>query len=475
MKNIFFVLLFFNSIAGLKAQVTLVSPSSNSSTGVSVNFDWNQINGSSYNIIEVDTSVNFNSSIKKRYTDSDGYSEEVLNSFLYNQKYFWRVKSFNTVDSSNWSSVWDFTTDNNQSLVSPSNNSATSVSVNFDWNQINGSSYNIIEVDTSVNFNSSIKKRYTDSDGFDQEILNNFLYNQKYFWRVKCFNSVDSSEWSNVWNFTTKSIPNLAYPSNNLSTGVTVNFDWYEIAGSSYNVLEVDTSNDFNSSIKKRYTDSDGFDEEILNSFLYNKTYYWRVKCFNSVDSSEWSNVWNFTTKSIPTLAYPTNNLSTGVSINFDWYEIAGTSYNVLEVDTTNDFNSSIKRRYTDSDGFDEEILNSFLYNKTYYWRVKCFNSVDSSEWSNVWTFCTGTCSGSIVGLKETAFISSSLFYPTIPADNVLYLYKPLQGVKITNALGQIVYTTPLTENQITLPTLSNGFYLLQDDKGRYQKLVIAN
>ncbi|TVL98169.1 MAG: hypothetical protein CV087_21650 [Candidatus Brocadia sp. WS118] len=129
-----------------------------------------------------------------------------------------------------------------------------------------------------------------------------------------------------------------------------------------------------------------------LTDLEYNTSYYWRVKSYNVVDSSDWSEVWNFTTIGAPLVTpipfSPVNNATeVPVDPNLNWNPSTGAIFYQLQVSTDQNFNVVM---------FDSSEINTtsiqlagLANNTTYYWRVRVLNQSDSSAWSNPFKFTT--------------------------------------------------------------------------------------
>ena len=126
----------------------------------------------------------------------------------YNIKYYWRVCARDSEGSSNWSTIWYFTTQDYSSgvpvLVSPADGSNNQpLSVAFMWDSIfNASVYNL-QLSTKPDFSSIV---FNDSTGVNTtEVVSNLNSSTNYFWRVRA--KVDSSwgQFTSPWRLTTMS------------------------------------------------------------------------------------------------------------------------------------------------------------------------------------------------------------------------------------------------------------------------------
>ncbi|HPO63990.1 MAG TPA: fibronectin type III domain-containing protein [Candidatus Kapabacteria bacterium] len=106
--------------------------------------------------------------------------------------------------------LYDLVTPN---LVSPLNNSLyPDTSQKFIWNQVVASDYYSFEISTDSNFDNLIFSSSLLTDTLLQ--ISNLELFTKYYWRVKAENNYQTTNWSEVWNFTTKNILNI-----NLNSG----------------------------------------------------------------------------------------------------------------------------------------------------------------------------------------------------------------------------------------------------------------
>jgi len=187
-------------------------------------------------------------------------------------------------------------------LSSPANN-ATSVAIppTLTWNASTGAASYTLQVSTSSSF-TSFAYNQSGLTGTSQQVggLSN---NTKYYWRVNATNSVGTSDWSTVWNFTTIAVgtappaPTLSSPVNNAANvAIPPTLSWNASTGAASYTLQVSTSSAFGSFVYNQ-SGLTGTSQQVTG--LNNNTkYYWRVNATNSVGTSAWSNgsnPWNFT------------------------------------------------------------------------------------------------------------------------------------------------------------------------------------
>ena len=409
---IFVIFLFSIGYAQL-AVPTLYSPNNNTTNmDVTQRLCVTKLSGANYYEIELDTTSNFDSPLKQilnadtYYSYSSDYYTTVSN-LLYGTKYYWRARCANTTDTSGWSAVWNFTTRAVPQLYSP-NNSTTNMDVTqrLCVSQLSGSNYYEIELDTTSNFDSPMKQTlnadtYYSYSSYYYTTVSNLLYGTKYYWRARCANTTDTSGWSAVWNFTTRAVPQLYTPNNNSTNmDVTQRLCVSQLSGSNYYEIELDTTSNFDSPMKltlnaDTYYSYSSYYYTTVSNLLYGTKYYWRARCAHAADTTEWSAVWNFTTRAVPQLYSPNNN-STNMAVTQQLCvsQLSGSNYYEIELDTTSNFDSPMKQTlnadtdYSYSSDYYTTVSN-LLYGTKYYWRARCAHSADTTGWSAVWNFTT--------------------------------------------------------------------------------------
>ena len=373
--------------------ITQVSPSF-ASTGQDINvmLDWNVVNGISYYDVEMDTNSNFNSSLYQYIPISSSNSYYYTSNLLFATKYFWRVRSRSTTDTSSWSSTWNFTTHDNVSLVSPtSGTTSQDIDVMLDWNVVNGISNYYVDLDTNANFSSPLHQYITVSSSNSYYYTSNLLFNQKYFWRVKARDATDTTSWSATWNFTTHDNVTLVAPTNgSTSQTVDVMLDWNVVSGISNYYVDIDTNANFNSPLHQYITVTSSNSYYYTSNLLFNQKYFWRVKARDATDTTSWSATWNFTTHDNVTLVAPTNgSTSQTVDVMLDWNVVSGISNYYLDLDTNSNFDSPLHQYITVTSSNSYYYTSNLYFNTKYYWRIRARDAADTTSWSATWNFTT--------------------------------------------------------------------------------------
>ncbi len=388
----------------------LLSPN-NSATNVWINptFRYRRVAGATSYVIQYSTSSTFNANL---VTVSSTDTFKVEFGLQYANTYYWRVRASSPTGVGPWSTTFSFETRPlpivlpSPVINSPVNNALqVPTGVRLDWLWVLGTHYEV-QLDTSSGFNSPFRKGITkpfinaSSNNSDTEWeVDDLYFGKKHFWRVRVMNATDTSLWSTSAFTTTDSVI-LEWPKR-ISTVMSPTLDWRSSNGIDFYQFEVDTTANFNSSVKvagtKNYINSSSVNsdtEQLLALRFFNKTYYWRVRAINAVDTSLWNTSW-FKTLDKITLNGP-NNRETQAGVTFDWNSLAGVSAYHLEYDTSRNFNSPELQRVsntyinassTNSDT--EKAIEDLFFNVRYFWRVRANTSIDTSLWSDVMSFTT--------------------------------------------------------------------------------------
>ena len=378
------------------ATLTLVSPSNNATVNsTTVTLDWDYINGGTIYECQYDTCATFDSPSLRVGTVAVGTSELTVRYLRLGTTYYWRVREMSAVDTSEWSTVWHFTTGGGiPTLVSPSNN-ATAVRLRptIDWNPISSCDYYDYECDVTPQFNSPELQSGTIAVGTSEKQLNQLRYGETYYWRVRIRVGSDTSSWSNVWHFTTANSLALVSPNDGSTLNRTVKptLDWDYIQDGDYYEYQYDLSANFNTPDLVSGRIAVGTSEiELTNPLRFGETYYWRVREYTTLDTSDWSATWRFTTPGPLALVSPANGTTNvEASVTLDWDYIQGGTLYHYQYDKTPDFTSADLMEGTVPVGTSQATLYNLEENTLYYWRVREMSAVDTTAWSAVWHFTT--------------------------------------------------------------------------------------
>jgi hypothetical protein len=397
--------------------VTMSSPATGSNYWAGITLNWLPHAGVDFYDIQLDTSIQFNSpvlrSVSKTYinsTDGNTDTEHYFDDLFFGKTYYWRVRARNAVDTTIWTTYWTFTTRDYITMSSPATGSNYWAGITLNWLPHAGVDFYDVQVDTSSQFNSPVKrtvsKAYvnsTDGNSDTEQFFDDLFFGKTYYWRVRARNAVDTTVWASYWTFSTRDYITMSSPAtgSNYWAGITLN--WLPHAGVDFYDVQVDTSSQFNSPVKrtvsKAYvnsTDGNSDTEQFFDDLFFGKTYYWRVRARNAVDTTVWASYWTFSTRDYITMSSPATGSNYWAGITLNWLPHAGVDFYDVQVDTSSQFNSPVKRTVskayvnsTDGNSDTEQFFDDLFFGKTYYWRVRARNAVDTTVWASYWTFTT--------------------------------------------------------------------------------------
>jgi len=373
-------------------------------------FKWNSVSDAGGYQIEVDTTKKFNSPLLRSETWSSTSASTFsvkMTDFYFHTHYYWRVRAISKTDqevTSAWSEVWDMTTVSRPTLVSPNNADETATyfpTQTLTWKNSRGCTAYTIEIDTVPTFDSPAKTRETWSHTATEdetkscEVKNLYLGKMNY-WRLKVYNKNDSSDWSQTYRFHTLSKAKGESPNNLTNALTTQTFEWTYYKGLNNVIIELDTTNRFNSPAK-RTVNSSGSSEDYcyqnISEMYFGKDYYWRVRSCHQKDTTEWSDVLHFQTYNFCTLSTPKDGATDQIVSGKIWWKWhKGVSTYQVQMDTTSSFNSPSlinKMEGASSDDYAYYSYSELLFGQRYFWRVRECHSKDTSIWSETRTFIT--------------------------------------------------------------------------------------
>jgi len=456
----------------------------NSSTinGINGNLQWYDTAGETGYVLQVDTVNTFDSpNLRSDTTVAFNTTSPIIygiGNLSFGTTYYWRVAFLNGTAQSSWSSVRTFSTVVRPNLISPSNGETVNINPILQFSDILGETGYVFQIDTvntfdSPNLQSSTTGAFNGSSGVLNVSFGTLPFGTTYYWRVAFLNGTAQSNWSTVRNFTTVAQPSLYEPVNGLTiNGIFATLQWYDYSGETGYAYQVDTVNTFDSANLRNGTigaqTSVGFPSIGVTDLDFGTTYYWRVAILSSLGQSNWSAVRNFKTVTKPSLYFPSNGaVNVGNNVNLTWYNIAGESGFVYQLDTNSSFNSANLQSgtmpaYTSTIGYPAIGFSNLQSNTTYFWRIAFLNTTSQSQWSDTWIFATG----GTLGLEDKTVEKFSL-YPN-PATNVVYLNGISENVdyKIISPDGKVILSGIAEASQaVDVSSLPKGIYFMKISK----------
>lgn len=370
------------------APPVLISPV-NDSVGVAVKAElvWQEVWGAQKYEVQIsrtnDFSTIFHSDANVAGTQ---YTTPILDGLT---KYYWRVRAINENSTSYWSEVWAFTTVlGPPRLIAPVNHSiGNDVSLAFVWHKaLEAKTYNI-KISKKADMSELIYEQTAIPDTLHN--VSGLLFNTKYYWQISSSNEFGTSEWSDVWDFTTAyAHVRLVSPANNaVNQLIKPEFTWEEFGGPELYHLQIATDVEFKNLVLQ---------DSIENALKYSteltpfSKYFWRIRVEDDGNFGLWSDAWSLKTRlqavglRIP--ANGTKNLTS--SVQFIWFALNNAIRYHLQIANDSEFNDLIFSQ--DTIGNVAYTFNQLPPNSTFYWRVRAYSEDGPGDWSPVWTFETG-------------------------------------------------------------------------------------
>jgi hypothetical protein len=296
------------------------------------------------------------SKLLKKVTQQSNSGESFWYSLGTNKTYYWRLRFINGTDTSEWSSVWNFTVGNLQpsapSLTAPANNSMNQLlNPTLSWAASIYEGYTkpktiyLLQISTKSDFSENIKD-YFKIDSLRFYIPDTLLPNTTYYWRLRALNDNASSDWSESWSFTTMALapaPDLTSPPNG-ATGVKnkPNFNWESVAGTQKYQLQISNNSDF-SDIFYDASNIVVNSTKVLKNFTAGAKYWWRIRAYISGYPGYWSVPWTFTIEPGTSVGDdPERDIWLSPNPSFDYIEIDLNAVILSEAKSRNGVETSV-------------------------------------------------------------------------------------------------------------------------------------
>lgn len=320
---------------------------------------------------------------------------------------------------------------------------------------------------SGAGFDSPYVKQYYISKDSTAKRLKNLLFGETFYYRMRALNSLDTSGWSGAKSFSTYASPELSSPANG-STNKDLRqvYSWKKYGGVIDYFFQISEDPEFETAFE-------GISDSISILYTIQKfgtEYFWRVSTTNPDDVSEWSPAWSFTTLNTVTLSSPVNEeTEVNVCPKYKWVEIMGAAEYELSVADNPDFVDASSIMTTEPF---YQCQNGLVKNTTYYWRARAYSSIDTTNWSNTWSFKTE----GYIGIIEQFGQKSVEIYPN-PSNGAFTVAvnsasNSAYQLKVVDLTGRVVYEIEgqfaSGDNQIALNLayLNKGIYMVSIQKG---------
>jgi hypothetical protein len=288
--------------------VTITKPDNGSTNRpVSAYFKWNAIAGIADYEYQMDTSLSFTSPLFVTSIIAANKIEAYSKQLAFGEQYYLRMRARHAQDTSDWSALTNFWTLNDLSIMKPQDDTVRQAPVTkLQWQWV-GSKFYEYAISTDSLFSTALM--YTFDTTKVVKILlppdtvvivysDTLLFGQKYYWKVRAKNNLDTSNWSSTSKFTTLDKLKLILPTNNaINVSILPTFKWDTIKSINYYIWELDDDSTFSNpqSITFPHTIAK---YNITVPLADSTTFYWRMRALTFVDTCDWSNTYKFITVS---------------------------------------------------------------------------------------------------------------------------------------------------------------------------------
>ncbi|MCF8235033.1 MAG: T9SS type A sorting domain-containing protein [Bacteroidales bacterium] len=344
-----------------------------------------------------------------------------------------------------------------------------------------GKDGNIIEY-TGNFFTSPNATTYTVTESNDSYTVEDLYFGTPYYWRVRAKVNGDFSDWSGIWSFKTFDIVELKRPTNNkIDVLLDATLEWNEYKGVNKYELWLADNPGFNN---HRTVRSDS-GKALVDLYYFDNEYFWKVKTYHELDTTDWSETWSFTSIATVPLRIPADG-ATEVSQKplIRWDSLGGVSHYQLQFNDTENWDDPMGNMMFDSTRFKLQVSTPFEEGATIYWRVRALSTFnrDTSAWAEPFSF---TVEGAI-GIKDHSFAEMINLYPN-PCHGIINLdinasvNDPVR-IMVMDLLGQtfvdetFITKSGLNNKRINISDLSSGIYLIRLEKGEEtysQKIIL--
>jgi hypothetical protein len=495
MKKIFTLLVSILASMILFADITVYTPTVKTpADGASymppnVLLDWDPVAGdlTLHYDIEISLDEGFVNPILLTTTHSSINATELM----FDTEYFWRVRAADNSGVSAWSLARSFTTVDVVELYRPKKNDDEQFpNVMLIWdnkNKVTGITFWEVLVDITEDFNTPQLKHFLIPfiNDTNQVQMNNLYFSQEYFWKVRAIHSKDTTEWSETWKFETLVSLELKRPKDEAVDQMPdAELIWDEVDGAHTYLYQLDKDPDF--VLAKTYETVN--DRANATELRFGTTYYWRVLAYHDLDSTEWSEVFSFTTIDEVVLSKPEDGTG-GIDIfpTFEWESISGITSYCLWIDDNPDFDNNPVHKNVDPVSTNKvtyKLPGPALDSGTvYYWRVCALHEYDTTSMGQTWSFTILA-----TGIESIPFNEDLIqIYPNPGNGQFMVSMKEETGslvdVSVMDLVGQTVFSqrwdiqAGLNLKKIDIHSLPKGIYFLkmQRDNSIYSKKLVIN
>ena len=282
------------SVSGSGTEVPPNSPSNLNATAQSstqINLSWtdNSNNESGFKIERKNGSSGNWSEIAQVATNTTSYSD---NNLTPNTQYCYQVRAYNSAGNSNYSNESCATTSdvppNDPTNLSATAQSSTQINLSWTDNSDNETGFKIEQKSGSSGNWSEIAQVAANTTSYSD---NNLTPNTQYCYQVRAYNSAGNSNYSNESCATTSDVP--PNPPTNLSvtpqSSTQINLSWTDNSNneSGFKIERKEGSGGAWSEIAQIGANTTTYND---NNLTPNTQYFYRVRAYNSIGNSDYTN-----------------------------------------------------------------------------------------------------------------------------------------------------------------------------------------
>ncbi len=284
-------------------------------------------------------------------------------------------------------------------------------------------------------------------------------------------------------------IPNppvlLSPPNGAININTTPTLTWNpSLSANSYKVI-ISTNSNF-STITDSATVSTNYYNVPSGKLQYGYTYFWKVNASNIYGTSNWSNIWNFSTgqfPNAPVLISPLNGtLVTTLTPTLIWHSLNNVLNYKVQISTLSNF-LIITDSATVTDSHYTVPSGKLFANITYFWRVNATNSFGTGPWSIVWSFIPYPTDIKLLSneIPEAFRLYQNYPNPFNSQTNIRFDLPEKSQIKLTlfDILGrniQELISMYLNEGAYTYPfnaeRLNSGIYFIRLETNKYNSII---
>lgn len=393
------------------AKAPIATEPMNNAIGQSQNitFKWSYSGSNQGFVLRYSTDETFKEGEETKTINNIGQTKHTVQGLEKNTTYYWQVAAMVGGHKSDWSEVFQFTTEYNKTrCLAPINNEkCISLTPELLWeaqDAARGYSVEIRSSEITDNEDNVVFRQDNINDTKVVAMSNTMQGLTKYYWRVRLSDKKNQGPWSEFASFvTTYAAPKVVSPTQN-QVGVekTTKFEW--IGGNNPQdleyMIEIYTEKDSLGQTIHKVLHRDTVAAKEVNTYEYempafSADYAWRVAAINKVNcNGMWTEMTKFTTMlGDATLLLPEDkSRKLENEIVFSWEPVDfATNYEiqVAYANEENSFDNKFLAKTLLGIKGTEVKLKDLQYETNYIWRVRAYNPKSTGKWSTVFSFRT--------------------------------------------------------------------------------------